>query len=288
MVKNIILISSLLLTLISEGMGQYPFPYRLSQPAGNQTLPAILAEISGLTDVDENHIACVQDELGIIFIYDIKSTTIDKQIPFDEPGDYEGLTRVGNGYYILRSDGRLTHISSSGKTNSVQLPLVTANNEGLCYDDDNKRMLIAAKSKPIDHDFAGKRLIYEYDLVRGKLKSTPAYSVDVADIENRLSEFGIDPKSGRVNAQGKVKPFNFRPSSLAVHPKSKHIYIISAADKLLVVINRTGKVVHLESLNYEYFTKPEGITFSADGTMIITNEAAGKQPNLLIFKSVKH
>lgn len=288
MLKNITLISVLILSLYTPCTGQYNFNYRLSQPSHNQTLPEILTEISGLTDVDDHHIACVQDELGVIFIYDIQAAKIDKQITFDEPGDYEGLTRVGNGYYILRSDGRLTHISSSGKTESSQLPLVTANNEGLCYDEDNKRMLIAAKSKPIDHDFAGKRLIYEYDLTKRKLIAKPAYSLDVTDIENQLPAFGIDPKAGRINTQGKVKPFNFRPSSLAVHPESKHIYIISAVDKLLVVINRSGRIVHLESLNYEYFTKPEGITFFADGTMIITNEAAGKQPNLLIFEMVKH
>jgi uncharacterized protein YacL len=49
-------------------------------------------------------------------------------------------------------------------------------------------------------------------------------------------------------------------------------------------MNRKGEVISMKSLNTEMFAKAEGITFLHDGTMIITNEAAGKTPNLLVFE----
>ncbi|MBL7914212.1 MAG: SdiA-regulated domain-containing protein, partial [Bacteroidia bacterium] len=82
------------------------------------------------------------------------------------------------------------------------------------------------------------------------------------------------------------KPFNFRPSSLAVHPLTDEIYIISAADFMLVVMDRNGSIVHIKPLDKQVYPKAEGITFLKDGTMIITSEAGGKFPylNVINFK----
>ena len=53
---------------------------------------------------------------------------------------------------------------------------------------------------------------------------------------------------------------------------------------MLVVMNRKGVITYMEQLSADLFAKAEGITFLNDGTMIITNEAAGKTPTLLIYK----
>lgn len=277
----------LFIVLLVSGLpaySQYKFNYTLARPDQLDTLPPILTEISGLTDADDHHIACVQDELGIIFFYNLNTRTIDREISFDEPGDYEGLTRVGNSWYILRSDGRLSFVDEKKKVSSVQLPLITANNEGLCYDPFQKRLLLAAKSKPINHDLSNKRLIYAYDLTTGNLSEKPAYSLDLQVMTAMLDQFKIGHLKSQTTPGGKQKPFNFRPSSLAVHPVSKHIYIISAMDKLLVVIDRKGKILDMRSLEHEIFTKPEGITFFSNGDMVITNEAAGRQPSLILYR----
>lgn len=68
-------------------------------------VPILLEEISGISWLDNEHIACVEDEEAIIFIYNTKTSQIQKQIPFGEDGDYEGIAVVGNDAYVLRSDG---------------------------------------------------------------------------------------------------------------------------------------------------------------------------------------
>ena len=261
------------------------FPYRLEKPDARHILPPVLTEISGLTDLDSAHIACVQDEAGTVFIYDFNSGRIESHHAFDKPGDFEGLTRVGKSLYILRSDGRLTEWSDFRNGNKevrhYQLPLLTNNNEGLCYDEPNNRLLIAGKTKPYEKTEKNMRLIYSFDLKTKSLLSQPVYRLDVAEIGKKAAAQNIHFRSNQKS--GKVI-YNFRPSSLAVNPLNDLIYIISASDRMLLVMNRKGEFLDFRALEPELFTKPEGITFLEDGTMIITNEAAGKTPSLLIYK----
>lgn len=44
--------------------------YTPSAPDARFVLPDILREISGLTSIDSTSFACIQDENGILFIYD--------------------------------------------------------------------------------------------------------------------------------------------------------------------------------------------------------------------------
>src|SRR5688572_19214995 len=57
-------------------------------------MPAVLAEISGLSHITGDQFATVQDEEGKIFIYNTQTSTIEKEIPFAGVGDYEGLAIV--------------------------------------------------------------------------------------------------------------------------------------------------------------------------------------------------
>ncbi|MCC7233516.1 MAG: SdiA-regulated domain-containing protein [Bacteroidia bacterium] len=265
----------------------YRFPYSLNHPSGKNQLPLILNEVSGLTDIDSDHVACVQDEIGTVFIYNFHTDSIVEKYKFDETGDFEGLTYTKHALYILRSDGRLTEWNnfnqhSGGETIlHYTLPILTANNEGLCFDHKYNRLLIAAKSKPVNHDYRSERFIYEFNLSTKKLNPKPLYSINTEQLEKVAKQYHITQND--TNSKGKLKPFNFRPSSLAVHPVTGEIYIISAADHILAVMDRTGDIIFMAPLKPDLYAKAEGITFLDDGTMIITNEGAGKTPTLLLF-----
>src|ERR1700741_607269 len=81
--------------------------YSFSKPDARLVLPDTLREISGLTILDNNTIACVQDENGIIFLYDLTKNKVKEQFTFSVNGDYEGIAIAGNTLYVLRSDGVL-------------------------------------------------------------------------------------------------------------------------------------------------------------------------------------
>ncbi|MBL7923795.1 MAG: SdiA-regulated domain-containing protein [Bacteroidia bacterium] len=276
----------LLLLTVAAAKGQHAFKYNLQQPNIHRQLPPMLNEVSGLTDVDDSRVACVQDEQGIVFIYDFRTDDIISRHAFDSTGDFEGLTLAGNTLYILRSDGRLTEWQHFRSANPVvkhyTLLLQTANNEGLCYDAGHDRLLIAAKSKPAAPDARTLRLIYAFDLEKKQLSEEPLYRLNTDQLAADAKSFSLQLTD--TTARGMVKPFNFRPASLSVHPLSDEIYMISAADKILLTMNRKGEVTYMTSLPPHLFTKAEGITFLPDGTMIITNEAAGKTPGLFVFE----
>src|SRR6187402_3395746 len=75
--------------------------YALDNPTRVDTLPRELEEASGLTDVSSTEVAIVQDELGVIFVYDLKTRGVTNRVPFGPPGDYEGLTRLGESMFVL-------------------------------------------------------------------------------------------------------------------------------------------------------------------------------------------
>ncbi|HUM48248.1 MAG TPA: SdiA-regulated domain-containing protein [Chitinophagales bacterium] len=279
-------------SLASLGSGVLPVAeYQLDRPDKKYVLPEILNEVSGLTDIDVNNIACVQDELGIIFIYHLPDQTISNQYHFEPIGDFEGLTRVDNTMYILRSDGRLTEIhnyaSKEPKVTHFTFSLFTPDNEGLCHDPAFNRLLIAAKSKPDEPYLKGERLIYSFDLKSRQLDKTPYLRLDIQQIMNAFTKAGL-PIRQQVQKDGSTAPkFNFRPSSLAVHPVTDHLYILSASDKSLIVTDRKGAVLKVYALDPALFAKAEGITFLDDGTMFITNEAKEGPPTLLVFNPKK-
>ena len=72
----------------------YSFPYHVNQPLQSWELSKSLVEISGLGYIDEDRLACVQDEKGNIYIFNLDSGKIESKIDFGDDGDYEGLEIV--------------------------------------------------------------------------------------------------------------------------------------------------------------------------------------------------
>lgn len=268
---------------------RYETGYNLAEPDQRLILPDTLREISGLTVIDTNTFACVQDENGIVFIYDVTRNRIKEQFTFNIDGDYEGITRVGKTLYILRSDGVLFEISNyesaNFKLSAYETGIPANNNEGLCYDADHHRLLIACKSKiGKGKEYKDKRAIYGFDLETKKLSDEPAFEFDVQTINAFATEQEIKIAS-KENKKGRQKApaIKFRTSATCIHPLTKKLYLLSASDHMLFIFDQEGTLEHIEALDEELFNKAEGITFFENGDMLITNEGQDKKPTLLWF-----
>lgn len=263
--------------------------YDLSKPSFSLILPEELREISGLTAIDSTTLACIQDENGILFIYDIQKNRITRQYSFNIDGDYEGITRVGNTMYVLRSDGALFEISNYQSSNSTLTSFTTGipanNNEGLCYDADNNRLLIASKGKIAKGaEYKNKRVIYGFDLKTKKLIDKPIFEFDVQSLKEYATSNKIDIPT-KTKKKGLITEpiIKLMTSAIAIHPITKKLYLLSASDHLFFIFNMNGEIAHLEALNPDIFNKAEGITFLDNGDMIISNEGQSKNPTLLRF-----
>lgn len=284
MIKFIYIFSILCLTSATSKLG-----YDFAKPTINDILPPSLQEISGLAILDSSTIACIQDENGILFLYDITNHKLKHQYTFGLNGDYEGITKVGDLLYVLRSDGVLFELKDyrtkkiKVKTFPTRVPAI--NNEGLCYDSINNRLLIGAKGKinkePQNKDL---RCIYEFNLETMVLNQNPVFSFNITDINISAKQMGISlPK--KKNKEGKQIEIGFKlnTSEIAIHPITKQLYVLSATDHCLFTFNMNGNLEHIEQLNPIIFNKAEGLSFYQNGDVLISNEGQAHQPTLLKF-----
>ncbi len=262
-----------------------PTVYELTRPTFSMTLPGALHEISALTDVDASTVACLQDENGMLFLIDLDRRAVVGAHRFGPDGDYEGLTRVGADYYVLRSDGVILRVQlADGRARtaaSFTLPVEQRNIEGLGYDERRGVILVAPK----DFLKGGKerrdeRQIYGWDPVRQTLAETPVLTVHVSQVLEAARAAGLALPDKR-NERGKRRvDLKLRFSSVAVHPLTGQYFILSAVDRLLLVVARTGAVEALHVFGAQELPKPEGLTFLPNGDMLIASEGVSGPPML--------
>lgn len=262
------------------------FRYNLNKPDSLASLPSILKEISGLTDFDNQTVACVQDEVGIIYFYNLETGLNEHTISFADSGDYEGLTHVNGIFYILNSKGILYEVNTKRSNEKVRiypLRISTSDNEGLCYDEMKNRLLIAPKSKfAKDPENKNLRIIFSVDLTRKKIKVEPLFYYRIDELVSHSSQF----MQGNITNEkfNLKKNKNFRPSSIAVDPKTGDIIVLSAEDFGLAIFNEMGDLKNYCPLSPDLYPKAEGITFLPNGSMIITNEGIQGNATLLLWR----
>lgn len=264
--------------LSSNWSGNNSIEYNIENPHRKFELPAILQEISGITELDDSHVICVQDENGIIFVLDIYTGEITNQYRFGNDGDYEGITRVDNTLYILRSDGMLIELtnwdSKNIKTEIYNTNIPAKNNEGLCYDSFNHRLLIGCKSKPGQGpEYKNIRSIYAFDLEKKELSHSPIYEFNVSEIADSVRSKGIEiPKKVKKKTGKIVENFKLGISAIAIHPQTGDLHMLSAVDYLYMNFDAKGNLKQIKQLPKDLYPQAEGITFLENGKMIITSE----------------
>lgn len=262
--------------------------YNFKSPDAAIVLPDLLHEISGITFLDSNTLVCVQDEKGILFFYDLTKKGITSQKDFSGKGDYEGITRVEDTIYVLRSDGTLFEVADFKSDNptvtSFKTDIPSKDNEGLCFDREHNRLLIACKEKTGKGDLKkDNRYIFGFDLSSKKLAGEPVFTFDVDGLKEFAKARNIELPLKNAKKGLAVEPdLKFHASGIAIHPLTGEIYLLSADDFMLFIFDKSGTVGHMIRLNRALLNQPEGITFLENGDMLISTEGAGRGPGGLI------
>lgn len=279
----------LIIVAMSIGAAKKGIDYNFNAPNLAYFLPDTLREISGLTLIDHETFACIQDENGIVFIYDLTKNEIRHQFDFHSNGDYEDIALVNKTIYVLRSDGTLYEIvdytSPTSAINEFATGIPALNNEGLCHDKKNNRLLIACKGKAAKGpEFKNKRFVFSFDLATKTLSKNPVFTFDNEKIKEYALQNNVPlAKKQKKNGLSEEVMLKFKTSAIGIHPKTKQLYLLSASDYLLFIFTPDGDILHIEKLNPVLFNKAEGITFFENGDLLITNEAQEKRPTLLRF-----
>ena len=250
-------------------------PSRAAEPRKVCQMPEELFEISGLTDIDATTLACIQDEDGELYFYDVENCRVTETVTFAGAGDFEGVTRAGETMYVLRSDGTLYELTDlqaeAARVRKIETGVPAGDNEGLAYDPRTQQLLIAPKAKYDDEDFEKDfRAVYAFDLGSGEMAAEPFLQLRIKDIEQFLAQqSGLDLPRKKKNDEIDLK---FEFSGLAVHPRNDRVYLLLGPDGLLLTVQRDGRPVAARSLDKDLLPQPEGITLLDDHTLVLSSE----------------
>ncbi|MBN2671982.1 MAG: hypothetical protein JXX29_09920, partial [Deltaproteobacteria bacterium] len=261
--------------------------YNLNSPTRAFELPAELREASEVTDVSLSTVAMVQDEVGTIFRFDLQSGKVVQEVSFGPPGDYEGMARIGTTMYVLKSNGTLYEVKNwteeSPQVVKHKLQVPAKDNEGLCYDPVTQHLLVSPKSR-WKSGKKKQRPVFSVSKDNRTMSEEPVFVLNIGDLLSFAKDHSLAFPTKKKKHKNKVKPdLHFMPASLAVHPVTHDIYMISAVDNVLISFNRKGQVAGFQMLDRKRFPQPEGLAFLSDGTLVIASEAGKRKPMLYTF-----
>lgn len=236
-------------------------------------LPPALKKISGIDFIDETRAACIQDEVGAIFIYNIQTESIEAEIPFATPGDYEGIALAGKNAYIAAADGRILEVANfrSAKPSVREFGThltVRQNVEGICYDKKNRRLLVVIKGQEESSQYY--KDIYAFDLASKKMRVKPVFRIDLQDT---------------VLNKGHSKKFQslLLPSDIDIHPRTGDLYITDAVKSQILLLDATGAVKSLHHFSRAKTIQPEGVSITPSGLLYIASEGFKEDAGKLLL-----
>jgi hypothetical protein len=230
-----------------------------------------LKEISGICfrEGNEQSLSAIEDEHGKLYEVQLPGGEITSY-RFGENGDYEDLACWKNKMFVLKSDGKITSFTIPVKDSSVanveinDSLLPAGEYEGMALNKDTLYVLCKTCS---GFDAAAILRIYR-----------------IAVNENgNLSDAGIIEPKIAINKEGKEKTEKIHPSCLAKNPADNNWYVISSANKLMMLFDENFNLINHYRLEPALFAQPEGLAFRANGEMLVSNEGGDGSANIRQF-----
>ncbi len=265
---------SIILSGCSPKHAEYKSPpnYDLNTPYIIK-LPSELAEISGIAyRSKDNSLFAESDEKGGLYKIFLNKPTDIRKWKFGHKRDYEDIVLLDSTFYILNNNGYITSLhflQDSIATHEYTFPGTGKNEfEAMYYDDTLKKLMLLCKDCEVDKDATVSS--YSFDLQQFTYNTS--YVIDAKDIAVLTSPAAL----------------KYKPSGASVNPVTGELYILSSINKLLVVADRKGKIKEVYHLDPSLFNQPEGITFSPNGSLFISNEGGKQQQATILFYQFKN
>ncbi|NNC95308.1 MAG: hypothetical protein HKN92_07065 [Chitinophagales bacterium] len=255
--------------------------YDLNEFAEEIKLPPLLDEISGLAfDDSTGRVLAINDESGVIYFVNLESKEIDESVIFSGMGDYEGIETYGDHIYISKSNGDLIQFNIHNKSVvEIKTLLRSANDiEGLGKH--GNALLLACKAKTSlkgVKEVKKAKATYRYDIQAQKLDEEIYLLITDDMIVEFLQNY---PEITRKMIDRAIA---FSPSAIAVHPLTKEIFLLSDEGKLLIVTGEDSGIKEIHFLNKSHHFKPEGICFTADQQLLISNEGKHRRGRIFVY-----
>lgn len=235
-----------------------------------------LNEISGIVYYPKDtSVFAIVDEEGRLYKIPLKQPGNTRQWKFDKKHDFEDLVLVDSTFYVLVSNGDIEKVRFKGDeiitSSSNFSDFLKGENEfeSLYYDKDSASLVMMCKSCEADPKKSVSRFLYTIS------DSVPAYktalSLNMAPVAEKLA----------INK-------HLKASAAAINPVNKDLYVVSSILKLIVIFDAKGDFKEVYKLDPVLYKQPEGIAFTPEGNLIISNEwSEDGFATLLLMKNKK-
>jgi len=267
--------------------------FDFAAPVARVALPKSLREISGMVALDDERIACVQDEKGKLYEARLKDgELLDKRALLPD-GDYEGIARVGDAWFFARSDGALLRVREVADrapvVDTFALDLPQKDLEAVALDPAVEgraaRLLVAGKEPPEGNkQERDQRFVFAFDLDKQQLDEKPAWELSRKAIRAAVAEL---QQASRVANAPDDKPapkpkLQLHVSELAVQPGTGHLWILSGPDRALLAVDRDGALRTFVVFDEAALPQPEALAFLPCGDLVVASE--GKDGPALVAR----
>jgi uncharacterized protein YjiK len=248
------------------------------KPAPEETtfnLPAELSEISGLAAAGPNSVFAHEDEFAIIYELGLTDGKVKRAFALGEPtleGDFEGIATAGQQVFLLTSDG-LIYAATPGR-NGARVPYRVYDSgvgphcetEGLSEAPEAERLLLLCKRRRNDAGEPPSLDIYVWQIGSERAEEKPWLSRPLDSLMSKSEREG------------------FRPSSLDWDPRTGRLLIVSAQNRLLLTLDRTGRLIDKRRLKKGRHPQTEGMAIMPDGRLVLSDEGSkNREARLTVY-----
>ena len=227
----------------------------------SHTLPAALREVSGLATTTDGRVFTHGDESATISELDVSSGKVRKRFwlgAVAEKGDFEGIAIAGDRFFLVTSQGLIYAAREGEASSAVRFDRydsgagVACEIEGLAFDARGDRLLLPCKNA-LRREFRNRLIVMAVPVRTMRVQNELAVSISFAELPPALRR-GV------------------QPTSIEVHPRTGNWIVLSSAPAALIELDPQGKLVKSVALSGKRHAQAEGLAFTPDLTMLISDE----------------
>jgi uncharacterized protein YjiK len=237
-----------------------------SQSNGEESynLPGKLTEASGLAVAGPDSVFTHNDEFAIIYEFRLTDGKVLRAFALGDPtleGDFEGIATGQGRVFLVTSDGLIYSVLPGKDGKRVPYRVYDSGIgprceiEGLSQGPETGELLLLCKRFRNDnHDPLLE--IYRWRIGAEHAEEQPFLSLP------------LDP------LLDKDERAEFRPSGLDYDPSCQQLYIVSARNRMVLVLDKAGEVLGHRTFKKSRHPQAEGIAVMPDGRLVLADEGS--------------
>jgi DNA-binding beta-propeller fold protein YncE len=242
-------------------------------PVAKWILPPGLGEISGLVLTRDGRLVAHDDELGRVTVIDARGGVLLKQFNLGDRqtlADFEGITMVNDVFYMVTSRGALYEFREGLDGDRVHFTIHDLNLgqeceiEGVAHDAQLMVLVMPCKNV-LASELKDQLVLYRWPLGGG--------------VGSQVERFTMPLETVIGSNDWK----QFRPTDIAVDPKTGHYVLVAAQEQGLLEMTRTGQVIRSMPLPGDH-PQAEGIAITPDGLLIVSDESGNHSATITVYR----